>query len=427
MALSRANAINMEFIEVGNPGNPATPPNIKKKDWNGDIVDNSTGYGSVAYVFQIGKYETTNDQYIAFLNAVAATDTYELYAVAMNNSIYGGITRSGAAGSYTYLAKPNMGNKPVNFVSWYDCARFANWMHNGQPIGNQDATTTEDGAYTFNGIDVISERSPNALYFLPTEHEWDKTAFYEPGAKTSLGSGWWKNPSASDVYPNSAEVDEFGNVTNPSLHTINFRNTANWNGTKSGNLTTVGSAGNMSHYGAMDMTGNVFEWTLADPTKPDPNGWGPYTVRGGSFLTYGHADVYERNLTHHDNHNIVSPEVGFRLAAAYIEPIDYNLADFNKDTFVDSADLLIWQESYGIEGDMRGDANGDGLTDGRDFLIWQQEFSPAPGNPELPTNSLVSVPEPSSILMMLGVAGLTFCRGRLVQLPVSLSQDNPYI
>jgi hypothetical protein len=35
---------------------------------------------------------------------------------------------------------------PVNRVSFYDALRFANWRHNGEPTGEQDNTTTEDGA-----------------------------------------------------------------------------------------------------------------------------------------------------------------------------------------------------------------------------------------------------------------------------------------
>jgi hypothetical protein len=39
----------------------------------------STGFGAVSYEYQIGKYEVTLAEYTAFLNAVAATDTYNLY------------------------------------------------------------------------------------------------------------------------------------------------------------------------------------------------------------------------------------------------------------------------------------------------------------------------------------------------------------
>jgi hypothetical protein len=36
---------------------------------------------------------------------------------------------------------------PVNRVTWFDAARFANWMSNGQPTGAQTPRTTENGAY----------------------------------------------------------------------------------------------------------------------------------------------------------------------------------------------------------------------------------------------------------------------------------------
>ncbi len=59
----------------------------------------------MAYTYQIGRYEVSNAQYAEFLNAVAATDTYSLYATSMGSGV-GGITRSGSSGSYTYSASP---------------------------------------------------------------------------------------------------------------------------------------------------------------------------------------------------------------------------------------------------------------------------------------------------------------------------------
>ena len=58
-----------------------------------------------------------------------------------------------------------MGNKPVNYVSWYDSVRFANWLNNGQGSGD-----TESGAYKLlgnsatpsNGLSVI--RDPAAKH-----------------------------------------------------------------------------------------------------------------------------------------------------------------------------------------------------------------------------------------------------------------------
>ncbi len=113
--------------------------------------DGTTGYGSVDYTYRISKYEVTNAQYAEFLNAVASTDSYGLYDTDMGSPEpweWGGITRSGSSGSYTYSAIGGREDMPVNHVSWYDSLRFANWLHNGQPTGAQDNSTTEDGAYT---------------------------------------------------------------------------------------------------------------------------------------------------------------------------------------------------------------------------------------------------------------------------------------
>ena len=54
----------------------------------GDKVNtaDTTGFGSVAYNYNIGKYEVTAGQYTAFLNAVAKSDTYGLYNPYMNQS-----------------------------------------------------------------------------------------------------------------------------------------------------------------------------------------------------------------------------------------------------------------------------------------------------------------------------------------------------
>jgi hypothetical protein len=137
--------VNIEWVTVGDPS------------WLADLRTNfcganeNKGCGAVFYEYKISKYETTNAQYTEFLNAVAATDTNALYDTRMGDEFspnFGGITQSGSAGSYSYSAIAGREDMPVNHVSFYDSLRFANWLHNGQPTGAQDNTTTEDGAYT---------------------------------------------------------------------------------------------------------------------------------------------------------------------------------------------------------------------------------------------------------------------------------------
>ena len=156
---------------------------------NSGNASDYTGFGSVGYQYGIGRYEVTNAQYAEFLNAVAATDSYSLYNPNMGGSTHGGITQSGSPGSYTYGLKAGMGNKPVVFVSFWDSLRFANWLHNGQPTGAQDTTTTEDGAYTLDGYTGDDgswiERNYGATIFLPSEDEWYKAAYFDGSTATS--------------------------------------------------------------------------------------------------------------------------------------------------------------------------------------------------------------------------------------------------
>ena len=125
-------AVNIDYVLVGNAGNTNDP---------------TTGYGSVAYKYQISKNETTISQYADFLNTKAKTDSFGLYNTAMTTDLNSaGITRSGVSGSYTYSVISGAGNRPITYVSWFDAARFANWLHNGQGNGS-----TETGAYTLAG------------------------------------------------------------------------------------------------------------------------------------------------------------------------------------------------------------------------------------------------------------------------------------
>ncbi|MCX5739450.1 MAG: SUMF1/EgtB/PvdO family nonheme iron enzyme, partial [Proteobacteria bacterium] len=155
LAAIPASAVTIEWVFVGEPDNPPD-------------TTNCSGCGSVSYDYYISKYEVTNAQYVELLNAKAASDPLGLYNTSMgSDATFGGITRSGVSGSYSYTAKAGFENKPVTYVSFYDALRFANWLNNGQ-----GSTSTETGAYTLlgaatpsNGLTVT--RNPGAITFLP--------------------------------------------------------------------------------------------------------------------------------------------------------------------------------------------------------------------------------------------------------------------
>ena len=68
-----AGQTSLQLVTVGDPGNAADTA-VMAREWH-----DTTGYGSVPYVYNIGKYDVTVGQYCQFLNAVAKTDTYGLY------------------------------------------------------------------------------------------------------------------------------------------------------------------------------------------------------------------------------------------------------------------------------------------------------------------------------------------------------------
>lgn len=255
LASPTVQAITIDTVTVGDVGN----------------ANDGWGDGSVSYEYHIGTYEVTNAQYAEFLNAVAATDTHNLYDGAMGG-FYGGILRSGRSGSYSYATQTNMANKPVISVSFWSATRFANWLTNGQPKGAQGNGTTEDGMYNLGGITNPTNTSvTRQLDFglgqngvaVASKDEWYKAAFYDPTLNGGSG-GYWIYATQSNTAPSEATANAAGDISNPGINVANYDRNANWNSSGSGgNVTTVGSAGaeSASYYGTFDQAGNVWEWT----------------------------------------------------------------------------------------------------------------------------------------------------------------------
>src|SRR5262249_52492384 len=135
-------------------------------------------------------HEVTNAEYAEFLNAKAKTsDPLALYSKNMDPAAgdNGGILRTGIPGSYAYAAAAGRANLPLNHVLFFDAARFANWLENGQ--GNGD---TETGSYTLlggtpapsNGATVMRNGGSSPQVFVAGEDEWYKAAYYDAVAAT---------------------------------------------------------------------------------------------------------------------------------------------------------------------------------------------------------------------------------------------------
>jgi formylglycine-generating enzyme required for sulfatase activity len=290
----------MSTVPVGNVGNENDP-------FTGNL------YGGVSYSYRIGTTEVTNAQYADFLNAKAASDPLSLYNTSMGSDVRGGIARSGVSGSFTYATKTNMGDKPVNYVSWYDSIRFANWLNNGQ--GNGD---TESGAYTLGALDAGGvptngnniTRNVGATWFLPSENEWYKSAYYQPATQGGPPENYWI--FATGVNVTVATANSVGDISNPGNNVVNYLGVAGWNGSgQGGNVTTVGSAGPLSQsfYGTSDQSGNVSEWNDTFFTSFGKSLRG---VRGGAFDSV--SDELWPSARTGQPPTIESEGLGFRVA-----------------------------------------------------------------------------------------------------------------
>ncbi len=288
----------------------------------------------VGYAYAIGSYDVTVSQYTAFLNAVATgTDTYGLYNASMaSDQNIAGIQQSGAPGSFTYSVIGASGSDPITYVSWLDAARFCNWLQNGQPAtGIENATTTEDGAYTLNGdLDLsgttgLETRNAGAQWWIPSEDEWYKAAYYDP----TIGGtgGYWQFATQNNNIP--------GNIIGTGTDECNYYTGAGFCVTQASSysasqfyLTPVGSfPGTTNYYGTFDQMGDVNEWNEGVILSTNRG------YRGGSWI-----DASSVNISS-SNRNFGSPTtetnyVGFRVATLPLGPsitsslTDTGTADF---------------------------------------------------------------------------------------------------
>lgn len=332
--VSSAYGVTYELVTVANPGNAA----------------DKTTYGAVGYIYQIGKYEVTVANYTEFLNAVAKTDTYGLWNNAMQAAAsVAGITRTGSQGSYVYSVmtgssgqsaysqggtppfKTTTGvdssNFPITYVSWFNAARFANWMSNGQPVGLQNSTTTENGAYNLEGStnsgsapakNTINPNTGSApLFSIPTENEWYKAAYYDPSLNQNAG-GYYRFATRSNVTPGNVLPNSGYSSSQPANNQSNYIYGSSYLYCVTQNaainttqyyLSPVGAFGQTSSaYGALDMNGNVWELNSRSG-EASPN----VGIRGGAWTSLSSylANTYYLGTVPYST----ASNVGFRLAA----------------------------------------------------------------------------------------------------------------
>lgn len=273
--------------------------------------------GSVSQPFRIAEDEVTVAQYTAFLNSVAAVRTrangsvvdslYNRASMGVPKNVSGISRRGKGTGASPFIYAPiGNGDHPMANVTWLNAARFANWMHNGATNG----ADTESGAYTLNVLNRSAtnvSRNPNAKWWIPSEDEWFKAAYYKGGG---TNAGYHSFPTQSESSPGNndpAAINQANYRTVGRAFCVTQTNTFD----KGQNyLTPVGFFTNSpGPYGTFDQAGNVQEWT---DTEVFQRRRSARVLRGGSWQT--NLETFRpREISRANSANRTS---GFRLASA---------------------------------------------------------------------------------------------------------------
>lgn len=162
-----------EWLHIGFPGN--------KPDRNGK--------GCVPYAYELARCALSNADWCDFLNAVGtdSVTAYKLYHKDMTTGVLGGIDVTNGR----YIPKFGVEKKPVVYVSYTSLLRYCNWRQTGG---------TETGAYDLSVRPP--RRVPGAKFFLPTDDEWYKAAYFDPKANR-----YWRYPTCSDNIPLQSEAN----------------------------------------------------------------------------------------------------------------------------------------------------------------------------------------------------------------------------
>jgi len=252
----------------------------------------TNGYGMVNSDYRMGTYEITNDQWNKFKASLGVPVTGSPLSAYDLDPYFTGT------------------NVPTNNASWYEAAQFVNWLN---------TSTGHQAAYRFTGAPGTSDytlatwttaeadngtnfyRHKDAFYFLPTEDEWVKAAYW-----------------------NGTGLQTYATKAGESLTQGNGTSGTGWNYYNNGYATNpigpwaVGS-GSQELNGTYDMMGNVWEW-MENPYS-DPN-YGTDSIRGlrgGSyFFLYDYLASSYRDYP--SGSYVEYYQLGFRVASEVPEP-----------------------------------------------------------------------------------------------------------
>ena len=262
------NEFTIDFVNIGNTGNAA---------------DTNT-YGAVPYEYRASIHEISQDD----------------------------ITKATASGMSNVTAGAWTGSQPAANIDWYEAAAFVNFLNtNSAKTAAYDLTFSNgswsmalwssEQAWTAGGTNLY--RNKDAFYFLPSENEWYKSAYYN-----AAGTNYFLYPTGSDTAPTPvASGTNAGSAVYDGVDTV---------------PAIVDSAGGLSPYGTMGQGGNVSEWNESAYGGTNSSPSEGRAIRGGYWNTSEYGLRSSSRLDGYPANEYAG--VGFRVASVP-EPSTYVL------------------------------------------------------------------------------------------------------
>lgn len=295
---SGASSFNIEFVPIGDPGNLQ------------DDFPNPAG--AVGYRYRMGKYEVS-EQMIDKANALGGL----------------GITKD-TRGS----------DKPATSVTWFEAAKFVNWLNESKghtPAYKFDSAGTfqlwEHGDLGYDPTNLF--RNSQAKYFLPSIHEWHKSAYYDP-----VAGHYWDYPTGSDTVPDGIDF-----VGDPMFDAVFI------DGAFNPDPNEIQNVGLLSPFGTAGQGGNVSEWeetafdrqsNISTEQRSDDGGdWrNAHNILAAWHTGIGIPPAFEADF------------LGFRVGAKIPEPC--SLVQFGASiaaffVICRQSSGLLWQRHYSLK------------------------------------------------------------------------------
>jgi formylglycine-generating enzyme required for sulfatase activity len=223
------NEFTIDFVNIGNAGNAA----------------DTTGDGAVPYEYRMGTYEISQNA----------------------------IDKATASGMANVTAGAWTGNQPAANINYYEAAAFVNFLNTSTGKTAAYDLAWDGSVWSMNlwssgqAWQVGGEnlyRNKDAYYFLPSDNEWVKAAYYNPA-----GSSYFLYPTASDSAPTAvASGTDAGTAVYDGVASV---------------PAIVDNAGGLSPYGTMGQGGNVSEWSESAFDGSNSSASEDRAFRGGSW------------------------------------------------------------------------------------------------------------------------------------------------